>query len=58
MVAAAMAGVAARPDYDEPAEISVDAGNGAAGRLFRHCGFRPDSRETYFTARPAAQPRR
>jgi mycothiol synthase len=51
LVTAAMARVAARPDYDEPPQIDVNADNGAAIQLFRRCGFRPDYREAYFTAR-------
>ncbi|MEU7875285.1 GNAT family N-acetyltransferase [Dactylosporangium sp. NPDC049140] len=58
LLSAAMAAVAARPDYEEAAEISVNADNVAAVRLFRRCGFHPDSREAYFTARPETQRRR
>jgi mycothiol synthase len=50
LLTTAMARVAARPDYDEPAEITVNAANAAAVQLFRRCGFHPDSRTAYFTA--------
>jgi hypothetical protein len=45
-----MARVAARPDYDEPAQIDVNADNTAAVELFRRCGFHSNYREAYFTA--------
>jgi len=51
LLTAAMARVVARPDYDEPAQIEVNADNAAAVRLFLGCGFQPDFREAYFTAR-------
>jgi mycothiol synthase len=51
LLSAAMARVAARPDYDEPAQVDVNADNTAAVGLFRRCGFQPDYREAYFTAR-------
>lgn len=50
LLTAAMARVVARPDYDEPAQIDVNADNTAALGLFRRCGFHPDFREAYFTA--------
>jgi ribosomal protein S18 acetylase RimI-like enzyme len=51
LLTAAMARVTARPDHDEPAELTVNAGNTAAVGLFRRCGFLVDSREGHFTAR-------
>jgi ribosomal protein S18 acetylase RimI-like enzyme len=51
LLTAAMARVVTRPDYDEPAQIDVNADNAAAVQLFRRCGFYPDVREAYFTAR-------
>jgi ribosomal protein S18 acetylase RimI-like enzyme len=50
LLTAAMARVVARPDYDEPAQIEVNADNTAAVQLFRRCGFHLDFREAYFTA--------
>ena len=38
-----MARVSAQPDYDEPAEIEVNADNAAAVQLFRRGGFTPTS---------------
>jgi mycothiol synthase len=51
LLTAAMARVTARPDHDEPVELTVNAGNAAAAGLFRRCGFQADTREGYFTAR-------
>jgi ribosomal protein S18 acetylase RimI-like enzyme len=50
LLTAAMARVTARPDYDEPAQIDVNADNTAAVQLFRRCGFHPNYRKAYFTA--------
>jgi hypothetical protein len=50
LLTAALATVMTRPDYDERAEIAVNADNTAASQLFRRCGFHPDSRTAYFTA--------
>jgi ribosomal protein S18 acetylase RimI-like enzyme len=49
LLTAAMAQVVTRPDYDEPAQIDVNADSTAAVGLFRRCGFHAHYREAYFT---------